>query len=306
MTRGPVAALDCGTNSVRLLILSDTGEPLDRRMAITRLGEGVDATGRLSREAVDRTAAVLAGYRRAMDEAGVVRTRMTATSAARDAANAEAFFEIAERVVGARPELLSGEEEGQISFRGAAAELEAGSTALVADVGGGSTELALGTPPGDPDGVVSVALGCVRLTERYLHHDPPLAGELAAARREVAQRLAEAESALPGLRSASQLVGLAGTVTTLAALELGLVRYDRDRVHHMHLPADRVLEWSDRLAADEAGQRARRPGMEPARVGTIVGGSLIVSELVRRLGYDGLVVSESDILDGLARSILPS
>ncbi|HLX89496.1 MAG TPA: exopolyphosphatase, partial [Acidimicrobiales bacterium] len=216
----PVAALDCGTNSTRLLVVDSTGRALDRQMRITRLGEGVDATGRLAVGAIDRTVAVLADYRRRMDELGVGRARMAATSAVRDAANAEAFFSAARRATGVEPELLSGDEEGRLSFAGATAALAPGmggaGPVLVVDIGGGSTELVVGEPGHPADArAVSMDVGCVRVTERFLAHDPPLPAELEEAEAAVGGLMRAARDALPVLEPDGLLIGLAGTVSTL-------------------------------------------------------------------------------------------
>ena len=225
---GAVAALDCGTNSTRLLIVGADGKVLHREMRITRLGEGVDASQKLSADAMARTVAVLEEYRALMDQSGVVKARLVATSAARDAVNAEEFFSAAERATGVRPELLSGPEEGRLSFSGATASLTAAERGtgfvLVVDIGGGSTELVAGGAP-EPATVTAVSLdiGCVRLTERFFHHDPPLGSELAEARAVVDAEVGRArDEALPSMDDDGLLVGLAGTVSTLAALELGL------------------------------------------------------------------------------------
>ena len=221
-----LAAIDCGTNSTRLLIVDD-GRTVERLMRITRLGQGVDATGRLAPEAIERTTSVLAEYREVMDQHGVERVRMTATSAARDADNREDFFVAAEHAVGVRPELLSGLEEGRLSFAGATAELDpADGPFLVVDIGGGSTEFAVGTE--ECEGAMSIDIGCVRLTEKFLDHDPPRADELSACLSVVQTYLDDVARDLPAAPAAQTFVGLAGTVSTVAAVELGLAEYDRD------------------------------------------------------------------------------
>ncbi len=305
---GPVAALDCGTNSTRLLIVDDGGRTLAREMRITRLGQGVDASRRLDPAAMERTVAVLTGYREVMDRHGVVRARLVATSAARDAANGAEFLAAAREATGVEPELLSGLDEGRLSFAGATARLpEAVAGAgglLVCDIGGGSTELAVGRA-GRPEGVEAVSLdvGCVRLTERFLHHDPPTAGELEGARREVAGLVAGARAALPAPDPGGPVVGLAGTVSTLASLAGGLEHYDRDAVHHAVLSRDEVRAWAGRLAADDRVARGGRPGMEPGRVDVIVGGVLVLVEVMAAFDRGSCLVSEDDILDGLAASL---
>jgi exopolyphosphatase/guanosine-5'-triphosphate,3'-diphosphate pyrophosphatase len=307
-----VAAVDCGTNSTRLLVarLGDDGElvTIERLMRITRLGQGVDATGRLAPEAIGRTTDVLAEYRTVLERHGATEVRATATSAARDAANRDDFFGSATAALGSRPELLAGDEEGRLSFLGATADLPVtGGPYLVADIGGGSTELVVGsfTPAGRPDvgGVTSLDVGCVRVTERHLHHDPPTTDELDEASVYLGTRIAAALDDLPGARGAS-LLGLAGTVSTVAAVEQGLETYDRDRIHHAVLTTASIEAITDQLAALPVAVRAQVPGVEPGRAEVIVGGCLVLRALVRAAGVASLVVSEADILDGLAMSLL--
>lgn len=302
----PVAAIDCGTNSTRLLIADRTGATLLRRMEITRLGAGVDRTRALDPAAVARTLDVLRSYRADMDRHGVGRVRITATSAARDATNRDDFFGPAAEVVGAAPELLDGEEEGRLSWRGATAELDpATGPWLVADIGGGSTELAAGPAPGGgPLAVRSLDVGCVRVTERFLHGDPPTAAELSAATAEVERLLDVAVAEAPALAAASGFVGLAGTVAALARLEQGLETYDRDRLHHHILTAAVVEDLLAGLAAEDAATRRRRPGMEEARADVIVGGAIVLAALMRRLHLPTCLTSEADILDGMAMGLL--
>jgi exopolyphosphatase/guanosine-5'-triphosphate,3'-diphosphate pyrophosphatase len=315
----PVAAIDCGTNSTRLLVAEPDGRPLERLMHITRLGEGVDAAGRLAPEAIARTVAVLREYRARMDHYGVVGARATATSAARDAANRDHLFAEAERALGVRLELLSADAEGRLSFVGATTELDPeGGPYLVVDIGGGSTELVTARPPilagttgngtalGPEIAVASIDLGCVRVTERFLRHDPPLPSELAHAADAVRTGLDAAAAARPAVTGAAQLVGLAGTVTTLAAIDQGLVANDRDRIHHSVLARERVEELLDTLAGESREERLRRPGLEEARADVIVGGIVVLATLMRHLEFEWCLVSEADILDGLVMSQLPS
>jgi len=307
MTTGTsIAAIDCGTNSTRLLVVDAGGRPLERLMRITRLGQGVDASGRLAPDAIDRCVAVLAEYRLVMDRHGVGRGRLAATSAARDAANGTEFLRAAGEATGLVPELLTGIEEGRLSMAGAVADLDpAEGPFLVLDIGGGSTELIAADGPDDPAlAAVSLQLGCVRVAERFLTSDPPTTGELEAAGAEVAAQLETAAAAHPRYRETRCLVGLAGTVTTLAALHLGLVEYDRDRIHHCVLSAEVVAEWLHRLAAEPAAARLTRPGMDPGREDVIVGGALVLDAVMRRFGFTGCLVSEADILDGLVASQL--
>jgi exopolyphosphatase / guanosine-5'-triphosphate,3'-diphosphate pyrophosphatase len=301
-----IAAIDCGTNSTRLLVADATGRPLERLMRITRLGQGVDATGRLAPEAIDRCVAVLAEFRQVMDRLDVGRGRLAATSAARDAANGAEFLTAAGRTTGLEPELLTGVDEGRLSLTGAVADLDpADGPFLVLDIGGGSTELVAGDGPDDPDlAAASLQLGCVRLSERFLTTDPPTPEELAAARHEVVAQLDRAVAEHPRFDGNHRLVGLAGTVSTLASVHLGMAHYDRDRIHHTVLRARDVRHWYELLAADTASDRLARPGMVPGRQDVIVGGVLILDAVIERLGFDECLVSEADILDGLVASQL--
>jgi exopolyphosphatase/guanosine-5'-triphosphate,3'-diphosphate pyrophosphatase len=298
-----LAGIDCGTNSTRLLVADGEGRPLERLMRITRLGQGVDATGRLAPEAIARTAAVLRDYREVLDRLGAEKVRMTATSAARDAANREEFFAAATEAVGVPPELLGGEEEARLSFLGATAELDAGDGPfLVADIGGGSTEFAVGVPP-EPDGVLSADIGCVRLTEKFLHSDPPLPEELSQAFDVVHGHLDDVARVIPSVADVRRFVGLAGTVTTMAAVELGLAAYDRDRIHHFVLTRAAAEDVFRTLATERRADRIHNPGLEEARADVIVGGAIIVTGIMRYFELDECLVSEADILDGLVLSI---
>jgi exopolyphosphatase/guanosine-5'-triphosphate,3'-diphosphate pyrophosphatase len=301
-----VAAIDCGTNSTRLLVAGPGGDTRVRLMRITRLGQGVDRERRLAPDAVARTLTVLREYRAVMDEHEVGPVRMTATSAARDAANREEFLAAACEIVGVRPELLGGDEEGRLSFAGATAELgRVRSPWLVVDIGGGSTELSIG-PGADGQAVAvrSLDVGCVRISERFLRSDPPSAGQLGAARRFVADLLEGVSSAQPEFGGAATLVGLAGTVATLAALDQGLDTYERSRVHHYLLTRDAVERWLRALAAEPVMARRRRAGMEQERADVIVGGTVVLAVIMDHLGFDACLTSEADILDGLAATLL--
>ncbi len=303
---GAVAAIDCGTNSTRLLIVDAKGATLERLMRITRLGAGVDATGQLAPEAVKRCLTVLREYREVMDSFGVAQGRLAATSAARDAANGDEFLQAAGEVTGIEPELLAGTEEGRLSMGGALSDLgdEAGPF-LILDIGGGSTELVAGTGPADPDlSVVSLQVGCVRITERFLSSDPPTAGQLEEAEAMVNDLLEQAIGDHPRFLAAHRLVGLAGTVTTLASLNLGLEHYDRDRVHHAVLSAGDVYDWYRTLASEVTVARLDRAGMVVGREDVIVGGALILAAVMTRFGFDECLVSEADILDGMAAGLL--
>jgi exopolyphosphatase/guanosine-5'-triphosphate,3'-diphosphate pyrophosphatase len=305
---GPVGAIDCGTNSTRLLIVASDGRTLERRMRITRLGQGVDRDRRLDPAAIERTVSVLREYRTVLDRYGVQRVRMAATSAGRDAANREDFFAAAAGAVGTWPELLGGDEEGRLSFRGATAELMPnGAPWLVADIGGGSTELIVGSDPERmPAATVSLDIGCVRLTERFLSSDPPGPEQVGDARRFVAGLLVRVSTDQPAFGSAATLVGLAGTVAALAAIDQGLGTYDRDRVHHYRLTRTTVERLLAILAGEPSPSRRRRPGVEADRADVIVGGTVILAELMRHFGFDACLTSEADILDGLVSSLLVS
>ncbi|MDQ1397697.1 MAG: exopolyphosphatase / guanosine-5-triphosphate,3-diphosphate pyrophosphatase [Acidimicrobiaceae bacterium] len=301
-----VAAIDCGTNSTRLLVTEAVGQPpRDRLMRITRLGQGVDASGRLAPEAIERTVAVLREYREVMDRHGVQRVRMTATSAARDAENREDFFTAAEAAVGIRPELLGGEEEGRLSFAGATADLDpSDGPFLIVDIGGGSTEFAVGNAGADPDGVLSLDIGSVRLTEKFFTVDPPDPAELSQAISVVHSHLDDVEREIPGVSDARRLVGLAGTVTTVAAVEIGLATYDRDRIHHFVLTKAAAEDVFRTLATEHRADRIHNPGLEEARADVIVGGTAILVTIMRHFDFAECLVSEADILDGLAATLL--
>ena len=305
MTPPVLAAIDCGTNSTRLLIARGAGPgkvPLVRINTITRLGQGVDRTGRLDPDAVDRTVTVLRGYRGLLDEHGAERVRMTATSAARDAGNRDEFFDAAEAAIGTRPELLTGEEEAALSFRGATAELDpADGPFLVVDIGGGSTEFIVGTD--DVDHAMSVDIGCVRLTEQYMESDPPAPEELHACISVTDAWLDDVTREIPAVTEAKTFVGLAGTVTTMAAVELGLQEWDREAIHHFRFTRSAVEDVFRTLATESLADRKHNPGLEAARADVIVAGSCIFVAIMRRLGFEECLVSESDILDGLVASL---
>lgn len=303
MSSPVVAAIDCGTNSTRLLVSRGGNETLDRLMTITRLGEGVDRTGRLAPGAIDRTVDCLRRYREVMDRHGVEAVRVTATSAARDAANRDQLFDSAEAVVGARPELLSGLSEGELSFRGATADLDpAMGPFLVVDLGGGSTELSVGTSA--CEAAMSLDIGCVRLTEKYLHSDPPLPEELHACISVTGTHLDDVDREMPAVRQARTFVGLAGTISAAAAVELGLHAYDRDKIHHFELTKTAAEDVFRTLATESRADRTHNPGLEPGRVDVIVGGMAVLVKIMRHFGFESCLVSESDILDGLVMSLL--
>jgi exopolyphosphatase/guanosine-5'-triphosphate,3'-diphosphate pyrophosphatase len=303
-----VAALDCGTNSLRLLIADVTADGLTdvvRRMEIVRLGEGVDRTGRLSEAALGRTFAVLDSYAEQIRSHGVEAVRMVATSATRDAENRSEFVAGVRDRIGAEPDVVTGDGEAALSFAGATRELRGTSAFaapyLVVDIGGGSTELVLGDDSG-PRAARSIDIGCVRMTERHLHDDPPTAEQVQAARADIDAALDEAATTVP-IEEARTLVGLAGSVTTVVALALGLDTYDADRIHHASVAAGDIASITARLLAASRAERAAMPVMHPGRVDVIGGGALILDAVVRHVGLDAVVASEHDILDGIAWSI---
>jgi exopolyphosphatase/guanosine-5'-triphosphate,3'-diphosphate pyrophosphatase len=299
---GPLyAAIDCGTNSTRLLV-SDGSTARDRLMRITRLGKGVDATGRLEPGAIERTLAVLREYRGVIDgHGGVAGIRMAATSASRDAVNRDDFFGPAAEILGVQPELLSGEEEAALSFRGATAGLDPREGPwLVLDIGGGSTEFALGSDRVEAS--MSVQVGCVRMTEKHLHHDPPLPEELSNCIAEVQAHVEDVQRQMPMVSAARRMVGLAGTITNVAAVEIGLAQYDPDAIHHFELTKAAAEDVFRTLATEPLADRVHNPGLERERADVIVGGLCVLVAVMRTLCFDRLLVSESDILDGLIAS----
>ncbi|MFJ8862107.1 exopolyphosphatase [Streptomyces sp. NPDC102451] len=311
MTR--VAAIDCGTNSIRLLVADvdpATGEftELDRRMEIVRLGQGVDRTGRLAPEAIERTFEACREYAAAVKELGAERIRFVATSASRDAENSDTFVRGVLEILGVEPEVVTGDQEAQLSFDGATKELVGGDHLekpyLVVDIGGGSTEFVVGDDR--VRAARSVDIGCVRLTERHLVVDgavvdPPTPAAVAAIRADIGAALDLAEETVP-ISSAATLVGLAGTVTTVAAIALGLTEYDSEAIHHSRVSVERVREITERLLASTHEERAAIPAMHPGRVDVIPSGALVLLALMERTGAREVVVSEHDILDGIAWS----
>jgi exopolyphosphatase/guanosine-5'-triphosphate,3'-diphosphate pyrophosphatase len=296
-----VAALDCGTNALRLLVADiDDGvqRDLDRRLEIVRLGQGVDRTGRFAPDALHRTFAVVEAYAARIDVLGVERVRMVATSASRDAADREVFTAGVYAVLGVRPEVIPGEEEARLSFLGATRALPPSTPPpiLVADIGGGSTELVSGRAT--VDALCSVNVGCVRLTERHFRSDPPRRAEVGAARAQIEAALDDATRQV-SISTAGSLVGLAGSVTTVAAIYLGLAEYDSAAVHHARVPAAAVREISDRLLAATHSERAAIPVMHPGRVDVIAAGALVLRCVIDRCGVDEVIASEADILDGI-------
>ncbi|MFF3418618.1 exopolyphosphatase [Streptomyces sp. NPDC002698] len=309
MTR--VAAVDCGTNSIRLLVADAdprTGEltDLDRRMTIVRLGQGVDRTGQLAPEALERTFAACRAYAEAIKEHGAERLRFVATSASRDAENRDEFVRGVLDILGVEPEVVTGDQEAEFSFTGATKELagrdDLATPYLVVDIGGGSTEFVVGADR--VRAARSVDIGCVRMTERHLVRDgavtdPPTADQVAAMRADIEAALDLAEETVP-LREARTLVGLAGSVTTIAAIALDLAEYDSERIHHSRVSLDRVREITEWLLRSTHAERAAVPSMHPGRVDVIGAGALVLLSIMERTGAEEVVVSEHDILDGIA------
>jgi exopolyphosphatase/guanosine-5'-triphosphate,3'-diphosphate pyrophosphatase len=360
MTR--VAAIDCGTNSVRLLVadVPAAGAGLVdvvRTMQIVRLGRGVDRTGRLDPEAIERVRVVLADYARQIAELGAEKVRLVATSATRDASNASDFRDMVLATLGVAPEVISGDEEARLSFLGATRGLPADAQPpyLVVDIGGGSTEFVLGGPapsggsatvdragtvdgagggdtttvdeaggtvdiPAPADGpadvnepvaangavavthAVSVDIGCVRMTERHLPDDPPTPEQVAAAEADIAAVVDQALAVVPG-QQARTLIGLAGSVTTVAALALNLPAYDPARIHHSRIPYADVAAVTHRVLSLTQAERLALPPMHPGRADVIGAGALILRVVMEKVGADAVVVSEHDILDGIAYSL---
>jgi exopolyphosphatase/guanosine-5'-triphosphate,3'-diphosphate pyrophosphatase len=310
-----VAAVDCGTNSIRLLVadVDEQGALHDvcREMRVVRLGQGVDATGRLAPEAIERTRIALSEYAGMIADAGATAIRMVATSATRDASNREDFFSMTREVLGAvipgaGAEVITGDEEARLSFNGAVGELDPSQGPfVVVDLGGGSTEVVLGDESG-VHAAFSTDIGCVRITERCLHDDPPTPAQVEEARAFAQERLGEAFARVP-VEQAHTWVGVAGTMTTIAALAKELPEYDAEQVHLSRIPMPRLREVCDSLIAMTHTERAALGPMHPGRVDVIGGGAIVTLTLAdafeKKAGIDQLVVSEHDILDGIALSI---
>ncbi len=295
-----LGAVDIGSNSVRLFIASADGAPQCREMHITRLAEGVDRTGRLAEAAMGRTLEVLAQYADLLARHGTTRLRVTGTSAARDAENRAEFFARVKNTLGSAPELLSGQAEAALAFRGATEDREPAFGPFVTlDIGGGSTEFAYGTS--EPEQSISLDIGCVRITERFFTSDPPSETELAAAAQYIRGLLQKVEREVR-CRAAKTWLGLAGTVTSLAARDAGLSAYDPKVTHGYALGRERVEKMHSELTQLSIEQRAHWL-MEPKRAGVILGGSVILVEVLRFFELSEITVSERDILDGLVASL---
>lgn len=296
------AVIDCGTNSTRLLI-GNKLETLDRQMKITRLGEGLEKSGEISRQAMTRVVDVLESFRTTLESHRVAEVRIVATSAARDADNRDDFFSEVESVIGVTPELLTGEEEGRLAFAGAIAELgDLKGPFLVLDIGGGSTEFVIGDRKAED--IHSAQIGCVRLTEEFIENDPPLPEELHACLTVAGGHIDDAVREIPKINEALTLVGLAGTVSSVAAIEIGLEKYDRERIHHFRLSKDAVEDVFRTLATENRQERTSNPGLDEDRTDVIVAGTAILVKVMRQLEFTECLVSESDILDGILHSML--
>ncbi|MFP5351028.1 MAG: exopolyphosphatase [Actinomycetota bacterium] len=299
-----VAAIDVGTNSTRLLVgeaRADGFRSVERRMVITRLGEGVDRRRVLAPEALQRTLSTIAEYAATCGELGVERLRVTGTSAVRDAHNRDEFFDGVRTLTGSEPELLSGEAEATATFLGALSDLPKSGPVLVVDIGGGSTEFIVGET--EPRKLISIDIGCVRMLEKHLHSDPPAPEELEALREEVrgeVERVAEEMEVPPGAR----MIGVAGTVTQLAALKAGIPVYDPDVTHHAVLTHGDVRRLARRLESLTFSQRKRIKGLDPGRADVIVAGAEILLCVMEAFDAAEVLTSEKDILDGLVIQLL--
>ncbi|MCH7231280.1 Ppx/GppA family phosphatase [Glycomyces sp. L485] len=301
-----VAGIDCGTNSIRLLIadVDESGRLHDvvRRMEVVRLGEGVDDTGRLSGAALERTRVALADYTAQIREHGAEAVRMTATSASRDAENAHEFKEMVESTLGAAPEVITGDDEARLSYTGAVATLPAiEGQRLLVDIGGGSTEFVRGEDSRVLS-AISVDVGCVRMTERHLRSDPPTRPEAEAAVADIQSVVDRALSVADPGREAGELVAVAGTATTLAGIALDLPSYDADAIDGTKLSYEQVAKVTGDLAAADHAERLAIPVMHPGRADVIFGGALVLRTIMERSGADAVLISEHDILDGIALS----
>ena len=299
-----VGVIDCGTNSIRLLIADIDGNnfrEVTRQMQVVRLGQGVDETNQFHPNALERTFAAVDLYAAELARRGVEKIRFCATSATRDATNRNIFIEGVKERLGIEPEVISGDEEARLSFAGATREFNrADGPFLVVDIGGGSTEFVLGTD--SVDSAISVNIGCVRMSERHFHNDPPTADEVSIARSDI-QNAIDIASASVDIKSAKTLVCVAGTATTVAAAALNLPEYDRHAIHLSRISADQVLEVSNNFLTMTRDERAALGYMHPGRVDVITAGSLVLSKIVKATGAKEFVASENDILDGMAWSL---
>ena len=297
-------AIDCGSHSTRLLIKRGN-ETIVREVELTKLGKGLDASGLLLPDAMQRVYSAFARYRRLMDEHGLApeRIRVAATAAARDALNGAEFIARASEIIGAQVEVLTGQAEGELTFVGATSELDpAAGPFVVIDIGGASTEFAYGST--ECEAAMSLDIGSVRLSDMYLEHDPPRPEELSNCVTYTGTWLADIDREMPQVHAAKTVVGVAGTISTAVAIEIGLSEYDREQIHHFSLTRDAAEDVFRTLATENREDRAFNPGLPAGRVDTIVGGMAILVRIMRHFELESLLASESDILDGLARSVL--
>ena len=298
------AAIDCGTNAIRLLIARVDGDhvtDLVREMRTVRLGEGVDTTGEFSEAALERTFAAAREYAELLSNYDVKTIRFIATSASRDVTNRDAFSAGIKTILGVEPEVISGDEEAELSYSGALSGLDVKGSVLVADIGGGSTEFVTALSNGS---LVSrsVNIGCVRMTERHLHSDPPTQPEITSAVSDIDHHIEDAKRTVP-INSETIFIGLAGSVTTVAAMALGLSEYDADAIHGSIVSREQVESVTNKLLHMTHKERANLGFMHPGRVDIIGGGALVLRESMRVLGFDKVLVSEKDLLDGVVLSL---
>ena len=302
-TTGNVAAIDIGTNSTNLLIVDRDGCTLERRVTVTRLGQGVDQSRRLSPEAIERTINCLSAYRDLLDQHDSPRVRIVASSASRDALNREEFFDQAEKVLGVRPELVSGDEEAQLAYRGCTSQLVPDPNGhLIIDIGGGSTELIMGTS--QLSQAHSIDVGAVRMTERHLRHDPPQPEELLNAIGEVEDFFEDVLRTNPSMKHVRQIIGTAGTIVTVAAIEIGQQIFNANELHGFILTRDAIEDVFRTLATESLVDRRHNPGLPPERADVIVGGCCVLVALMRSLNANELTVSTNNILDGVCAELL--
>ena len=301
-----LAAIDCGTNSTRLLIVEQTGQreykTLHREAHITRLGEGTDRTQELGAEAMDRVLATLIDFAGKIEDHQVSKTKFVATSAVRDARNKDVFLTAAEEVTTIKPEILDGLDEARFTFLGATNDVLSTGPSLVIDIGGGSTEFAFGD--GELELSHSADIGCVRISERFIANDPPLPEELSAAQSLIDLHLDDVLMNIPSIQSSTNIYGVAGTVSATSMIEQGLYKYNFDLVHGHIMSKQDIEEVFRLLATDNREGRLSNPGMEEGRVDVIVGGLCILAQIMRKLDFEQIQVSESDILDGLILSLM--
>ena len=302
-----VAALDCGTNSIRLLIAEENSEAstfteISRKMLIVKLGEGVDRNKAFLPDAISRTLAALKVFAADLAEAKVEQVRFCATSATRDAQNRDEFLIPVAQILGITPEVISGEEEARLSFKGATQGLDkASGPFLVVDIGGGSTEFVLGS--NHVDSARSVNIGCVRMSERHFKNDPPTQSEIESAREDIKNAIAQAAEVVP-IKSAKTLVAVAGTATTVAAAALNLAKYDSELIHLAKINAIETRRVSDWLLSLTRQERSDLGYMHPGRIDVIAAGSLVLAEIIEATGLESFTASENDILDGIVWSML--